>query len=170
MNTRLESDPNGNSSEDSENNSIIYGINQLHNHQSQNKSYSTQEVNYLFNNVLDQLTDLEEIMMDNAVDGSSKFDEGELPIQSEDLEIDEDEYEEDDDATLAGYRFCAEETIRFLIHEEKFSPDDPIILELQSHLDQQQKILQDKLRKQQQQTSETQVDVYNQSHLKTNDK
>ncbi|CAM1297665.1 Uncharacterised protein g1894 [Pycnogonum litorale] len=47
----------------------------------------------------------------------------------------------ENDAMRAGYRFCARETIRFLIEEEHLSPDDPIITELMSHLVQQQNCL-----------------------------
>lgn len=44
----------------------------------------------------------------------------------------------ENDAMLAGYRFCARETIRFLIEDEHLSPDDPVIVELMNHLVEQQ--------------------------------
>lgn len=41
----------------------------------------------------------------------------------------------------AGYNACADEAIRYLIEEEHFAPDDPIVVELQDHLREQQRLL-----------------------------
>lgn len=66
-----------------------------------------------------------------------------LMFSTTDYESNEDQAQPlEDDAVLMGYRFCAEETIRFLIDEEHFSPDDPVIQELHRHLDHQQVKLQ----------------------------
>ncbi|KAG1674777.1 hypothetical protein GQR58_014978 [Nymphon striatum] len=48
----------------------------------------------------------------------------------------------ENDAMTAGYRFCAIETIRFLIEEENISADNPVITELMSHLVEQHNRMQ----------------------------
>ncbi|CAG2246644.1 unnamed protein product [Mytilus edulis] len=45
------------------------------------------------------------------------------------------------DSLNAGYNACADEAIRYLIEEEHFAPDDPIVVELQDHLREQQRLL-----------------------------
>ena len=41
----------------------------------------------------------------------------------------------------AGFQECADEAIRYLIEEENFSPDDPIVVGLQEHLREKQHLL-----------------------------
>lgn len=45
------------------------------------------------------------------------------------------------DSLNAGYNACADEAIRYLIEGEHFAPDDPIVVELQDHLREQQRLL-----------------------------
>ncbi|XP_076078054.1 uncharacterized protein LOC143048317 isoform X1 [Mytilus galloprovincialis] len=45
------------------------------------------------------------------------------------------------DSLNAGYNACADEAIRYLIEEEHFAPDDPIVVGLQDHLREQQRLL-----------------------------
>ncbi|XP_048770780.1 uncharacterized protein LOC125676946 isoform X3 [Ostrea edulis] len=42
---------------------------------------------------------------------------------------------------LTGYRDCAAEAIRYLVEEERFAVDDPIVLGLRKHLYEQQRAL-----------------------------
>ncbi|XP_046649334.1 uncharacterized protein LOC124340765 isoform X1 [Daphnia pulicaria] len=55
---------------------------------------------------------------------------------------DEDSSDDDDDeiahvgdATLAGYEYCSNEAIRYLMEVEKLGADHPVIRQLQQHLD-----------------------------------
>jgi hypothetical protein len=47
---------------------------------------------------------------------------------------DEDGDQSDDDGLLAGFEFCSKEAIRYLLEEEKLSPDHPVVRNLQLHL------------------------------------
>lgn len=53
----------------------------------------------------------------------------------EEDDSDDDEIGHVSDATLAGYEYCSNEAIRYLMEEEKLNADHPVIQQLQQHLD-----------------------------------